>query len=110
MYSEPGKGTTFHVYMPLIESGSQETETMPGGEVPGGDERILVVDDEEQLVRMIDEMLTRLGYSITAVTRGLEALELFREEPENYDLVITDMTMTGLSGSELSVEILRIRY
>jgi CheY-like chemotaxis protein len=61
------------------------------------------------LVEMGREMLGRMGYSVTAVDSSLEALEIFRRAPENFDLVISDQTMPGMTGEDLARQILRIR-
>jgi PAS domain S-box-containing protein len=107
-YSEPGNGTTFNVYLPRLEkSVTQVKETKEP--LPGGDERILFVDDEESLVKMGKQMLERLGYEVITKTNGSEALEDFRSDPDHYDLVITDMTMPGLTGMELAKELMAIR-
>jgi CheY-like chemotaxis protein len=67
------------------------------------------VDDEEALVRLGSEMLAGLGYTVTGKQGALEALEAFRLHPEQFDLVVTDMTMPHLTGIELAQEILRLR-
>jgi CheY-like chemotaxis protein len=77
--------------------------------VPGQGERILVVDDEEQILDMIELMLQSLNYTVVTKSDSIEALEEFRKDPEFYDLVITDQTMPGLTGFELSKKILAIR-
>lgn len=75
----------------------------------GGSERILFVDDEAILMEMGCDILEELGYRVTGVTSSTEALELFRAQPDQFDLVMTDMTMPGMTGAELSQEILQIR-
>jgi PAS domain S-box-containing protein len=109
VYSEPGKGSTFHVYLPRIESGEPATETEQEELLPHGTERILFVDDEESIVIIARQMLNRLGYSVTTSTDSLEALRVFREQPERFDLVITDMTMPDMTGERLSRELMGIR-
>ena len=74
-----------------------------------GQERLLFVDDEEWLVDMWQEILESLGFRVTATTSPLDALELFRREPENIDLVITDQTMPQMTGLELTKELLSLR-
>lgn len=75
----------------------------------GGKEHILLVDDDAQIVSMVQQMLKSLGYTVTASTIGLEALEAFRAQPDIYDLIITDKFMPKMTGIELSVKLLRIR-
>ncbi|HMK34801.1 MAG TPA: PAS domain S-box protein [Desulfomonilaceae bacterium] len=108
MHSEPGQGTTFSVFLPLIEE-----EIAPGVEpvdaLPVGCERVLFVDDENVLVDLGKEMLEVLGYGVTAKTGSLEALATFRARPDAFDLVITDMTMPDLTGKDLARELVAVR-
>ncbi|MCK9294989.1 MAG: PAS domain-containing protein [Desulfobulbaceae bacterium] len=109
--SEVGQGTVFRVYFPAIavnkaEGGGKEEQQQP---ITGGKERILVVDDESVIVRMLTTTLEKLGYRVTGKTGSLEALEEFRAAPGNFDLIITDQTMPGLSGTGLAQEALKIR-
>ncbi len=106
--SEPGKGTAIHVFFPRIQE-KAEREISPGGPIPEGKERILLVDDEEIQVRSIRNMLERLGYGVVGTTDAREALEMFRSRPRDFDLVITDQSMPGLRGDKLALEILNIR-
>ena len=106
--SQPGKGSTFDVYLPSLE----EEEEMGAGELmpPAcGTERILLVDDEEDLVFMESQLLEGLGYTVTAETSSTAALERFRENPDAFDLLILDNVMPKLTGVELSREALSIR-
>ena len=109
VYSEPGKGTAFHVYLPVIQTQAETKETRIISPVEGGKERILIVDDEEQIVRMTQQMLKRLGYHVTARTSSIEALEAFRSAPDKFDLVITDMTMPNMTGVRLTQKLIEIR-
>ncbi|MEN6321756.1 MAG: PAS domain S-box protein [Syntrophaceae bacterium] len=108
VYSEPGKGTTFHVYLPKVEE-STKPEAVNSGALPTGCERILFIDDEKALVELGKEMLEFLGYTVSATTDSIEALEIFRTRPDDFDLVITDMTMPGLIGIDLSKECMKVR-
>jgi len=106
--SEPGKGTTVSVYLPLISAGEVEQEQAPE-QIVGGSERILLVDDEAAIVEVVESMLSSLGYQVTARKSSVETLELFRNRPSDFDLVITDMTMPNMRGDDLAREMLKIR-
>jgi CheY-like chemotaxis protein len=106
--SEVGRGTTFRVYLPAVaDRGAGQEETC--APLQRGSERILHVDDEEMLTVVVQKMLTQLGYQVTSSTSSLEALELFRQNPQQFDLVITDYTMPHLTGADLSRQLLTIR-
>ena len=107
--SEPGKGTTFNIYLPLIEQKNAVTETVTEEGLKGGNECILVVDDEEMIALMLREMLEALGYSVSHRTSSVEALNLFKAKSDSFDLVITDMTMPNMNGLELISKIKKIR-
>jgi PAS domain S-box-containing protein len=106
VYSEPGKGSTFHVYLPRTEGTDATAETEEEELLLRGTERILFVDDEKAIVDLGREMLGNLGYTVTTKTDSLEALKLFRSHPDQFDLVITDMTMPNMTGARLSKEIM----
>jgi PAS domain S-box-containing protein len=109
VYSEPGKGTAFHVYLPVIQSQTETRQIQVISTVEMGKERILMVDDEEQIVRMTQQMLERLGYHVTPRTSSIETLEAFRANPDKFDLVITDMTMPNMTGVHLTQKLIEIR-
>jgi len=106
--SEPGKGSVFHVFLPMVERRApariQETASLPMGS-----ENVLLVDDEKPMVDALRLMLERLGYKVTARESGVDALEVFRLDPSRFDLLLTDQTMPVLTGVDLAMEILRIR-
>jgi CheY-like chemotaxis protein len=77
--------------------------------VENGQERLLFVDDEEWLVDMWKEILESLGYRMTVTTRPLEALDMFKAKPQDFDLVIADQTMPQMTGLELAKELLALR-
>lgn len=77
--------------------------------IPGSKERILFVDDEELFASVGSRLLKRQGYQVTYITDGAEALELFRSRPDEFDLVITDQIMPGMSGLELAQNLIQIR-
>jgi len=108
--SEPGKGAEFNVYFPLLPEeteGGAASDAM--ADIAGGIETLLFIDDEESLVQVGLEMLEGLGYKVIGRTSSPEGLELFRAQPDRFDLVITDMTMPILTGIDLVREIKRIR-
>ena len=107
--STPGKGTTFDVYLPIIEDTEIEDEVDTEVKDPSGTEHIMVVDDEETIATMERKILERLGYNVTSKTNSIEALKEFSEHPEKYDLVITDMTMPNMTGDILAKKMLDIK-
>jgi PAS domain S-box-containing protein len=106
--SEVGKGTVFNILFPAIDE-EIVTELNPIETVPTGNERILYIDDEKMLADLGKAMLTRLGYEVTVQTSSLDALDMFRNHPEQFDAVITDQTMPGMTGINLARELLQIR-
>jgi signal transduction histidine kinase len=108
VYSQPGKGTTLHVYLPIIQE-EERKEKESERPVPTGSERILFIDDEQILIELGHQMLGRLGYEVVSQQSSIEALELFRAEPDRFDLVITDLTMPHMTGDKLAQELIRIR-
>ena len=107
--SETGRGTTFNVYFPAIKRKQQITVQPEKIDLPGGNERILFVDDESAIVKVNKTRLERLGYHVTGVSSSKDALALFENRPDAFDLVITDMTMPEMSGEGLARNCLRIR-
>ncbi len=108
VYSERGRGSVFHIYLPRAE----ETRGLSGKTRPqaqGGNECILFVDDEEILVEMNQQRLSNMGYTVVACSDAVEALKAFSREPDRFDLVITDYTMPHMTGMDLSLEILKVR-
>ena len=106
--SEVGKGATFHVYLPVIKRklAIEEEISTP---MPMGHERILIVDDEQPLVEIGKQMLQRLGYTVVTRTSSIEALELFKADPNRFDLVITDIVMPNMTGEKLAEKMIEIR-
>lgn len=106
--SERGEGTVFTIHFPVVQE-EPTVAPQPVRELPLGSEKILFVDDEELLVRMGRQQLQRLGYEVAAFQHPDEALEAFVARPDDYDLVITDMTMPQMNGVALGDEIRKIK-
>ena len=106
--SKPGKGTTFSVYIPKVDVRAEATMQVDDP-LPRGSERILLVDDEPAVMEMATRLLERLGYKVTCQTDSVSALEVFRSNPNEFDLVITDYAMPKLTGLDFAREVLRVR-
>lgn len=108
-YSEPGAGTVFRVYFPLIQSGEKASHVADTIRPANGSERVLVVDDEEMVGLLIARTLQTLGYMVTATSDPLAALETVEKNPAQFDLMITDVTMPHMNGIELVSRVRKIR-
>lgn len=106
--SEKGKGTRFHIYFPMIAEKSVENKENTSI-IQGGTERILLVDDDQDLLEMLHELVESLGYHVVSYSDSIEAGAVFCENPDDFDLVITDQTMPGMTGAELARNILSKR-
>jgi len=102
------KGTKFSVYLPLLAAKIHVAEKQEESQMVGGNERILLVDDEVAILKIEEEMLKRLGYRITVKESPHDALELFKQQSEKFDLVITDMTMPKMSGDKFAENLMKI--
>jgi PAS domain S-box-containing protein len=107
--TEPGTGSAFHIYLPVIPAMSADTKPGSPGPAPGGTESILVVDDEPQVVQMMHLLLESLGYRVTSRYSSLDALAAFSASPARYDLIVSDMTMPALSGLALAGKVRALR-
>lgn len=109
--SEPGKGTRFDILFPRVLGSILARDELESaqGPVEGGSERILVVDDEALLVDLLVQNLGLLGYQVVARTSSEEALAVFSEDPTQFDLVITDLTMPHLTGLDLAARMQALR-
>jgi len=108
VHSNPGHGTVFDLFLPVAELPVHKTEkvTEPHN---GHKERILYVEDDKILLFMQQEIFEHLGYDVVAISNPFEALDIFAADPEIFHLVITDQVMPGMTGIQLSRELLRIR-
>jgi CheY-like chemotaxis protein len=104
-----GRGTTFALYLPLVEQGGSATVGLPDQVIPGGSEKILFVDDDPLVAELVKQMLLCSGYTVSAMTDSREALTFFTANADHIDLVMTDQTMPGVTGLELFSEVKKIR-
>lgn len=107
--SEIGKGSNFRVFLPVAQKETAMEQVVSLGELQGGTGRILLVDDEEQVVQVTGEILQSLGYTVVGKTSPREAVALFSEDPSQFDMLITDLTMAELTGLELSEKVKALR-
>ena len=110
VYSEVGHGSVFRVYVPIIVDDYDHQKFDCDGPLTGGQEHILIVDDEQMIVDMEKSMLEKMGYQVTARTSSIEALYAFEASPDKFDLVISDMTMPQMTGLQLSKGLKKIRH
>jgi two-component system cell cycle sensor histidine kinase/response regulator CckA len=107
--SKIGICTTFNVYLPIFKKRiKSENKPELSKSLPRGTERILVVDDEPALVKMIKLHLEKHGYTVESFTSSTEVVELIKKRPNDFDLVITDMTMPEMTGDKMAIEIMKI--
>jgi CheY-like chemotaxis protein len=101
-------GASFKIYLPVIHT-DEPAKVKFDEAIPGGNEHILFVDDEPPLAELSKQMMERLGYNVTIRTSSFEALELFKSQPEAFDLVITDMTMPNMTGDVLAEKLTMVQ-
>ncbi len=109
VYSEPGSGSVFHVYLPTIENNniSQKKEKVA---FQRGTESVLIIDDEPTITDMTSKFLTRIGYTVETKNSSLYALKEFRKNPDKYDILITDLTMPEMTGINLAQEVNKLSH
>ena len=107
--SQPGDGASFNILLPVIQEEPVKEEVCFKDTLPRGYERILFVDDEESIVAMTQEALSRLGYTVETRLNPADAIELFQSKPCDFDLVVTDMTMPQMTGVDLFQKLTSIR-
>jgi PAS domain S-box-containing protein len=106
--SKVGEGSTFRIYFPAISASQQETP-QEQETIMGHGEQILLVDDEPENVKMATKALEYLGYQVTPCEQSPKALETFIQNPQKFDMLITDQTMPAMSGLELARNLLQVR-
>ncbi|MBI9075351.1 MAG: PAS domain S-box protein [Desulfatibacillum sp.] len=107
--SQPGHGTVFNVFLPVLEIQRQELPFVPSQRMEKGDEKVLLVEDEKSILDMTTKMLEKLGYQVTPFMDPQAALESLQTNPFAYDLLLTDMTMPHMTGFELAVKCQEIK-
>ncbi|MCG8548935.1 MAG: response regulator, partial [Desulfobacterales bacterium] len=107
--SNAGSGTVFDVYLPVIDRETPGKAVAGKKVLPTGQEKILLVDDETAIVKMVTRFLKKFGYEVTGLSSSVEAAQVFEADPSRFDLVITDMTMPEMTGAELAEKLLGIR-
>lgn len=110
VYSEPGRGTTFNVYLPIVVCEPAATEVVDIAPfMSRAHERLMVVDDEEKIRDLVSRFLTQAGYRVEAFGNGLQAWQAFSHRPDDWDLILTDQTMPGMTGDQLVAKVLALR-
>ncbi len=102
VYSEPGKGSTFKIYLPAVDAGAQDVSAGANAVLARGSETILLVEDEAGLREMVEELLEGQGYKVLSAANSYEATELCSTYRGQVDLLLTDVVMPKTSGQELA--------
>lgn len=109
-YSEPGKGTTFSIHLPrYLKEAAESDRHKSEAKIQGGTETILIVEDEEAVLKLSKNMLVMLGYKVLTADGKDQALQLAEEYQENIDLLLTDVVMPGMSGKELADRLMALK-
>jgi len=107
---EEGKGATFKLFFPIVDNPQHADVSTEEIELKKGSERVLYVDDDKMISALNERQLSELGYQVTVLTNSVDAMKLFSENAESFDLIISDQTMPGMTGVELIQEIKKIRH
>jgi PAS domain S-box-containing protein len=100
--SKVGHGSSFEIFIPIIQKQlTAQSSTLPAASTPSGGERILLVDDEPLITSVGSELLSEMGYQVQAVNHPRAALKLLEQDPQAFDLIITDLTMPEMNGIEM---------
>jgi CheY-like chemotaxis protein len=109
VYSEPGKGTTFKIYLPRVDEPVEELKEGVGSkEFPGGSETIFLVEDNEEVLKLTKQILGRQGYKVVAGAQGREALQICEGHKGPIHLMVTDVVMPGMDGRELANRLMSV--
>jgi len=106
--SEVGRGTTFTVYLPATEKPEGDVARAEAAEPVGGNETVLVVDDDEMVLSMLEESLVLLGYTVLTAGNGKDAVDIYRQGRDRIDLVLLDYMMPGMDGEDAYGELRKI--
>ncbi len=111
VHSRVGKGAGFYIYLPVIanQDANLQADIKNEKTYKGGSERLMVVDDEEDIRTILQEFLTTIGYKVSIFENGARAFKAFQKDPDQFDLIVTDMTMPQMTGGELAKKIIGIR-
>lgn len=109
LYSELNLGTAFRIYLPVVPPGPENDKKKTDAALPTGNENILIVDDDRAIAEITSRKLEKLGYNVTTFINSAYALQQFRNGPDMFDLIITDMTMPDMTGEELARNVLKVR-
>jgi CheY-like chemotaxis protein len=109
VYSEPGRGTTFKIYLPRVDQPPEPLTSRPGPAAVHGTETVLLVEDEDSLRSLLRELLESFGYDVLEAAHGVDALRVAREHPATVHLLLSDMVMPQMTGRELADRLTRLR-
>jgi len=109
--SEPGRGATFRLYFPAVEAPASQASPPQAGDMPetGRGRRVMYIDDEEALVYLMTRTLQRSGYQVTGFSDAAQALQALKERPRDFDVVVSDLSMPGMSGFDMARAVQEIR-